>query len=323
MLDATDLKYQRRFPQCQVLPDGVVTCYLSSDGTPGFGWIHWMKSLGHVVTDSAQQVLRSPKFIPSLGELFKIAILPGSLWRDGERTVANICAEARRRGLYIPGPEVTCLLREKFTDVEIESMGFHWITVMHEYIPDDTSMSRLLSICVDPTLGLCTSTGDGFAREAGFAFLTPKYLRMQDGTVTVEVTTNGKTLDEWWQKFEQDGRPVRASFYKVQFDPSVNQTYQVTIVPQNLPGEVKAKMEKKLRAPSLEVAFLLHEMLSPTDMSVLGLSEILVRHQPVRFSGPRLQLCLAGSWADWRACHAYEENESSQVGFVYTDRWPV
>jgi hypothetical protein len=56
----------------------------------------------------------------------------------------NIHAEADRRVLIKPNAEVACLIRESFSDEDIEAMGLWWIMVMHEPIKDSTSDPGLL-----------------------------------------------------------------------------------------------------------------------------------------------------------------------------------
>jgi hypothetical protein len=75
----------------------------------------------------------------------EIAILKGSLFTDNERITKKILAEATKRKLSTPNAEVACLIREKFTDKEIEAMGLWWIVAMHEPIKDSGGGPSLLS----------------------------------------------------------------------------------------------------------------------------------------------------------------------------------
>jgi hypothetical protein len=43
-----------------------------------------------------------------------------------------------------PNPEVACLIREKFSDKDMEAMGLVWIVAMHEPIKDSDGYPSLL-----------------------------------------------------------------------------------------------------------------------------------------------------------------------------------
>jgi hypothetical protein len=56
----------------------------------------------------------------------------------------KIRAEADKRKLSKPNAELACLIREKFTDKEIEAMGLSYIVTMHELINDSVGDPALL-----------------------------------------------------------------------------------------------------------------------------------------------------------------------------------
>ena len=82
--------------------------------------------------DYAKKVLRSPDFKPT-----KVAVLKGMLFENDDRITSKIRAEADKRQLQKPNAEVACLIREKFTDEDIEAMGLWQIVTMHEPIVSD------------------------------------------------------------------------------------------------------------------------------------------------------------------------------------------
>jgi len=154
--------------------DGVVYFSVTSNGTTGEGWIRRLESKGFRVGDYAKQVLRSPDFKPTQDTLAKVAILKGMLFEDNDRITKKIRTEADKRKLFKPDAELACLIREKFTDKEIEAMGLVWIVTMHEPIKDSDG---------DPNLLNANRNGDGrwlnayydrpgnrWNRESGFAF---------------------------------------------------------------------------------------------------------------------------------------------------------
>ncbi len=120
-------------------------------------------------------MLRSNDFQPTTGITTEIAVLKGLLFEDSDRTTQNIRAEAGNRQLSKPNAEVACLIREQFSNKELEAMGLYWIVVMHEPINDSGGDLRLLASrrsdggqWLDACYG---KPGDGFYRERGFAFV--------------------------------------------------------------------------------------------------------------------------------------------------------
>lgn len=114
------------------------TVYFSvtSDGTTGEGWISRLEKQGFPVGVFAEQVLRSSDFKPTTGVTTNIAVLKGLLFEDGKRINVKVRKEAEKRELVAPNAEIACLVREKFSDEEIEAMGLASIMVMHEPIRD-------------------------------------------------------------------------------------------------------------------------------------------------------------------------------------------
>lgn len=114
--------------------DGIIYFSVTSAGTTGEDWIKRLEGKGFRVGDYAKQVLRSPAFGPTNGVVTEIAVLKGMLFDDNDRTTKNIRADADRRTLSTPNAEIACLIREKFTDKEIEQMGLWGIVAMHKPI---------------------------------------------------------------------------------------------------------------------------------------------------------------------------------------------
>ena len=126
--------------------DGVIYLPpLFSDGTTGPLWIPRLEKQGFRIEDYAKQVLRSPDFKPTNGVTTEIAVLKGVLFEDNDRSTKKIRAEADKRKLEKPNAELACLIREKFTDKDIEAMGLWYIVAMHEPINDSDGDPYLLS----------------------------------------------------------------------------------------------------------------------------------------------------------------------------------
>ena len=124
--------------------DGVIYFSVTSDGTTGEDWITRLESKGFRVGDYAKQVLRTPSFKPTNGVTTEVAVLRGCLFEDNDRIMKKIRAEADKRKLSKPNAELACLIREKFTDKEIEAMGLWYIVAMHEPINDSGGDPNLL-----------------------------------------------------------------------------------------------------------------------------------------------------------------------------------
>ena len=154
--------------------DGVIYFSVTSDGTTGEDWIKRLEGNGFRVGDYAKQVLRSPDFKPTNGVTTEVAVLKGMLFEDNDRITKKIRAEADKRKLSKPNAELACLIREKFTDKEIEAMGLWYIVAMHEPINDSDGDPFLLSADRRGD-GRWLSAYDGrpayrWNRDNGFAF---------------------------------------------------------------------------------------------------------------------------------------------------------
>lgn len=155
--------------------DGVIYFSVTSDGTTGLQWIERLEKKGFRLSKWAKDVLNSPDFKPTNGIISDIAVLKGMLWNDSDRITKNIRAEAEKKNLAKPNAEVACLIREMFSDEELEAMGLWWIVAMHEPIKDSDGAPDLLSARRDGDgQRLYTAydgPDDGWDRGNGFAFV--------------------------------------------------------------------------------------------------------------------------------------------------------
>ena len=155
--------------------DGVIYLSVTSDGTTGPEWIARLEKKGFRVGDYAKSVLCSKDFKPTSGVTTEIAILKGMLFEDSNRITKKIRTEAESRKLTKPNAEVACLIRENFSDEEIEAMGLWWIVAMHEPINDSDGDPLLLSVYrYDDGSWLNTYFGgpdNKWNRDNGFAFV--------------------------------------------------------------------------------------------------------------------------------------------------------
>ncbi len=158
--------------------DGVIYFSVTSDGTTGPKWTTRLVEKGFCLSDGAKQILQSPNFKQTKGVTTEIAVLKGSLWNESNRNTKNIRAKAQKRKLLPPNAEVACLIREKFTNKELEAMGLVWVAIMHEPIKESDDDSGLLGVDrSDDSSALGASwgkpLGTWYACD-GFAFALPQ-----------------------------------------------------------------------------------------------------------------------------------------------------
>lgn len=151
--------------------NGIIYFSVTSDGTTGEDWIKRLEGNGFRIRDYSKYVLRSPDFKPTSGVTTEVAVLKGMLFDENDRFTKKIRAEAEKRKLSKPNAELACLIRDKFTDKEIEQMGLGYIVAMHEPINDHTGDPVLLDARYGRWLGAYyNSSGCGWDRDDGFAF---------------------------------------------------------------------------------------------------------------------------------------------------------
>jgi hypothetical protein len=124
--------------------DGVIYFKVTSNGMTGPQWIEHFDKKGIQLSKWAMDVLLSPDFKPTNGVTTEIAVLKGALFTDDDRVTSKIRAEADKRKIVKPEAELGCLIRDTFTDEEIEAMGLVWIVAFHEPIKDSDGDPGLL-----------------------------------------------------------------------------------------------------------------------------------------------------------------------------------
>ncbi len=155
--------------------EGVVYFSVTSDGTTGTEWIARLEKKGLLVGDYAKQVLLSSDFKPTTGLTIEVGVLKGILFKKRQCLIENISKVAFDRNFKIPHAEIACLIREKFTDDDMQAMGFVWIVTMHEPIKDSVDdWSLLISGRLNEGDWLSTCFEDinqNIPFDGGFAFV--------------------------------------------------------------------------------------------------------------------------------------------------------
>jgi hypothetical protein len=158
--------------------DSVIYLSVISDGVTGLEWVRRLRKKGFRLSDYVESILLSLDFKPTKCVTYEIAILKGILFEENDRTTKNIRAEADKRKLEKPNAEVACLIRENFSDKEIEAMGLKWVITMHEPIKDSDGNPNLLNThrYVDGLWlnAYYDSPSSRWDRDSGFAFAVPQ-----------------------------------------------------------------------------------------------------------------------------------------------------
>ena len=157
--------------------DGVIYFSVVSDGTTGPQWIRRLEKKDFRLSKWAKDVLNSPNFKPTNGTIYNCAVIKGEFFSDENRITSKIRAEADGRKFTKPNAEVACLIRENFSDEEIEAMGLWWLIIMHKPINDSDGDPLLLGANrydEGRWLNAYYDRPDNrWNRENGFVFLAP------------------------------------------------------------------------------------------------------------------------------------------------------
>ncbi len=168
----------RKAGSCWREQDGVIYFSVTSNGMTGPQWIKYFEKKGIQLSKWAKDVLNSPDFMPTNGVTTEVAVLKGMLFEDNDRITRKIHVEAARRKFAKPEAELGCLIRDMFTDEEIEAMGLVWIVAFHEPIKDSDGNPSLLGAYRDDIghwlVAYYDSPDYRRDRDGGFAFAVPQ-----------------------------------------------------------------------------------------------------------------------------------------------------
>ncbi|MES2216410.1 MAG: hypothetical protein V4481_03895 [Patescibacteria group bacterium] len=158
--------------------DGNIHFTVTSNGMTREQWEKHLESRGFRLSDWARNVLRRASDAPTNGVAYHIVVRPGSKISSGDRITKKIRAHATEKGWKTPHWEVACLIRDTFTDEQLEKMGLWWIVTMHEPITDSDGGPRLLGSDRGDGgrwLGADCGRPDGeWDGLGGFAFVVPQ-----------------------------------------------------------------------------------------------------------------------------------------------------
>lgn len=145
-----------------------------SNGWSGPEWKEHFKKKGVQLSPNALEILDSTEFKASkAGTVRQVALLKGELFNESDRITSKIRAKAAELKLKTLDMEVICLIRDTFSNAEINKMGFLWIVGMHDSVEIDGALYLLTAVAygVVPGLEALYDRPDfRWSREGGFAF---------------------------------------------------------------------------------------------------------------------------------------------------------
>lgn len=124
--------------------EGNIHFTLTSNGFTREQWEQHLERRGWRIGDCARQVLRLASEAPTNGVTYNIVVRPGKKISDSDRITKKIRAAADKKGWLKPHWEVACLIRDTFTDEQLEQMGLWYVVTMHEPINDSIGNPSLL-----------------------------------------------------------------------------------------------------------------------------------------------------------------------------------
>jgi len=124
--------------------DGNIHFTVTSNGMTREQWECHLESRGFRLSGWARNVLRCASDASTNGVAYHIVVRPGSKVAFLDCITKKIRVRATEKGWKIPHWEVACLIRDTFSDEQLEKMGLWWIATMHEPIIDSDGVPRLL-----------------------------------------------------------------------------------------------------------------------------------------------------------------------------------
>ncbi|MFA6295199.1 MAG: hypothetical protein WC666_02120 [Candidatus Paceibacterota bacterium] len=158
--------------------EGNIHFMLTSNGFTSEHWEQHLDRRGWRIGDYARQVLRRASEAPTNGVTYNIVVHLGKKISDSDRITKKIRAIANKKGWVKPHWEVACLIRDTFTDGQLEQMGLWYIVTMHEPIKYSDGAPNLLDS--DRRGGGrwlhagYARPGDSWLGDGGFAFVVPQ-----------------------------------------------------------------------------------------------------------------------------------------------------
>lgn len=158
--------------------EGNIHFTLTSNGMTRQQWECHLEDGRFHLSDWGRNVLRRASEAPTNGVVYYIVVRPGKRISNSNRITKKIRAAARKRGRSKPHWEVACLIRDMFTDDQLEQMGLWYIVTMHKPIEDSDGGPCLLGSHRNDDGSWLRArygrSGDYWDDGGGFAFVVPQ-----------------------------------------------------------------------------------------------------------------------------------------------------
>ncbi len=171
-------------PKYTVDADGNIHFIVTSNGFTAEHWITYFENekkdstgKSYKVSDRAKGVLRNATEAPTNGVVYHMVVRPGSKIVSRDRITKKIRAFATAKGWVTPHWEVGPLIRDMFTDEQLEQMGLWYIVAMHDSIVSDDGPGLLCAYRFDGGRLLRANYGRPGVKWddlGGFGFVVPQ-----------------------------------------------------------------------------------------------------------------------------------------------------
>ena len=158
--------------------EGNIHFTVTSYGMTREHWEAYLERRKWRIGDYARKVLRRASDVPTNGVTYNIVVRPGKSISERGCITKKIRAAADKKGWLKPHWEVACLIRDTFTDEQLEQMGLWYIVTMHEPIKVSDGNPHLFHSRRDDDgrwlHAYYDRPGDYWDDRGGFAFVVPQ-----------------------------------------------------------------------------------------------------------------------------------------------------
>ena len=163
--------------------DSIIRFTVTSNGRSGSEWIEFFEKHKYIFHQGipshydVEKLLNCNIFIPTKNVNYEVVILKGNIIKNScDRYFDRFLGESRKRKYEQASREIFCLIREKFTDQEIENMGLRSIITTHKSHRDPKGHRYNLAINLDEGLEDISAINLEYKLgwNDGFAFIMPK-----------------------------------------------------------------------------------------------------------------------------------------------------
>lgn len=126
----------------------IIRFTVKSNGYSGEKIINNAKNKWYKIDEDALYVLRSEDFRTSNNVTYNIAVIKGKPFKNKKFNfeIEEVLKLARKLKFKIPPALIAPLIREKFSDRDLASMGYHRIVIMHQPIKCSCYLKHRLSV---------------------------------------------------------------------------------------------------------------------------------------------------------------------------------